>query len=196
MRKLPAHLAVILLAATIGLVTPVSADYGRYLDAGGDAKGRLDIADVIYSHRKWGGERRFSHLVSMWRSWKPRMLDRPHRVIHLFFDTRQGVGYEDYSFVTERRVEIFFRRGRLRAALYNHLGDPPRRIANVRVRRSGSRGVFVVIPRRLLKRGRLRYYEWAFMSVFSRKGHRLCPLRDPCVDRTGRRRSDYFRHDL
>lgn len=120
------------------------------------------------------------------------MLDGRHRVIHLFFDTRQDVGYENYSFVTERRIEIFFKRDRLRAKMYNNLGDPPKFIANVKVRRGGRDQVYVVVPRRLLKRGKLPYYEWAFMTVYSKRGDKDCPLSDPCIDKIGK----YIRHDL
>lgn len=187
--------ARIMISAAVAMsaaVAPASADYGRLLDPADDTHGALDITDLIFSHRNWGGKKRFAHLVAMDHAWKPKLLDRQHRVIHLFFDTRQKVGYEQYSFVTERRVEIFFKDGRLRGVLFNNLGDPPKRISNVRVRPSGNKGVYVVVPKQLLSRRPLRYYEWAFMTVFARRGHPHCPLSDPCYDRIG----DYIRHDL
>ena len=184
--------SIVAVAIALSLCAPASADYGRLMDPAGDVQGGLDIADLIFSHRNSSGEKKVSHLVSMHRSWKPSMLHRRNRVIHLLFDTVQDAGYENYSFVTERRIEIFFARGKLRAKMYNNLGDPPKFITNVRVRRSGSKGVYVVVPLRDLSRRRLSYYEWAFMTVFSRRGHQECPLTGPCVDKVGK----YIRHDL
>lgn len=192
MRGRSLKLVLVSISLLLAFVPSASADYGMALDPQGDTAGRLDVDTIIFSHRRLNGQRGVSHLVTTHRSWKPRMLRRPHRVIHLLFDTRDDVGYQRYSMVTERRVEIFFRRGRLRALLLNNLGDPPKKIANVRVRRSGSNGAYVVIPLKLLSKQRLRNYEWAFMTRFAKRGHPRCPLSDPCFDKTG----PYQQHDL
>ena len=184
-RRVPAVLLTILL-----LVAPVPslADTGHRRD-GNDARGPLDIARIAHRHRTTGGgSYLLVHTVRLHGAWPVKKL-RHRGFAHFYFELRGHPGNPP-----ERTLQIVYERGRLVARMYNSLGDPPRHIRRVTLRRPDWRTVRVLFPKSLLRKG-LKRYKWNVLT-FVEGRHGSCPRRSGCDDwapnlRRGLRYLDY-----
>lgn len=187
----------LVLVVCLSTSLPAGADMRTVTDDN-DTKGRLDIISASHDHRATEAGKQFLvHRIEMHDPWRSRLLTNNRRqavYVQILFDTRQDVGYDDYSGVTEREVIVMYRRKKLRAILYNHLGDPPKRLARLPIQRTGENGFEILITKRQLKKGELSYYEWGVQTVFSKKGHEHCPPRKTCFDQAPDKK--YQRHNL
>jgi hypothetical protein len=178
------------------LSIPAGADRDARTDANNSA-GPLDIARIVYEHRP-GNSSILVHKVVMQERWTNRVLSssvRDNRGIRVTFNIRPRVGYSCIGCITEREVFVDVKDGDLRAILYNHLGDPPRKIADLRVWRPNRRTVAFALKKRQLMRRDRDHYDWGVGTIYMRRGDESCPRRDPCFDLApGRQR--LLRHDL
>lgn len=183
-------------AALVLFASAATADERGIAD-GDTAHGPLDIARVSHGHA-FDDERRavLVHTIEMHGSWSAREDLRGNEII-VYFDVDTDRGYRDYSGVTERRIDIFFSNGQLRANLVNNLGDPPKLIARLDVAKRDARTVQVEVrPDQLKRRGTLKRYWWGVQSLYSRRGHAECPNRQACSDQAPNRPAGYVRHGV
>lgn len=174
--------------------TPAAADRTAERDAS-DTAGPLDIARIVHKHRK-GRPSIFIHKIVMHDRWANSAISSRHdsRWITVTFDVRRA-GYGCIGCISEREVIITSEGGRVHAALYNHLGDPPRKLANLRVWRPDHRSVaFSVRKSQLMGRSR-DHYDWGVGTVYHKRGDEDCPPRRSCFDYAPRRRQ-LLRHQL
>jgi hypothetical protein len=177
------------------LAVPALGDSGRFTDKN-DVHGRLDIKSVTFTHARHHHDR-LIHRITLYKNWKSSLLKRGDREIHVLFDSDPNKGYEDYSFATERRVEIFFAGGDLHARLFNNLGDPPKKLAPLNVWRSGGDQVsFSIKKKQLSHRKNFDHYRWAVLTQYGRRGRDDCSRKKPCFDYSPPRHHRYYRHDL
>lgn len=161
-----------LLTATLlcaAFVPAARADRARLRD-GNDARGPLDIARISHGHRG----NRLVHTIRLRGPWPAKKL-RHRGFAHVYFELRGHPGNPP-----ERTVQIVYERGELVARMYNSLGDPPRHVRRVALRRPDRRTVRVLFPAKLLRRG-LQRYKWNTVT-FVESGHDLCRRRSGCVD--------------
>lgn len=151
------------------LVPAAGADGKRRRD-GNDARGPLDIARVAHGHR---GER-LAHTIRLRRAWPVKKL-RHRGFAHIYFELRGHPGNPP-----ERTLQIVYERGQLVARMYNSLGDPPRHIRRVALRRPDRRTVRVLFPKKLVRKG-VHRYKWNAVT-FVEGGHDLCRRRAGCTD--------------
>lgn len=162
---------VLLTAALLcgGLVPAAGADGERRRD-GNDARGPLDIARISHGHR----DGRLVHTIRLRRPWPAQEL-RHRGFAHVYFELRGHPGNPP-----ERTLQIVYEKGGLVARMYNSLGDPPKHIGRVALRRPDRRTVRVLFPPKLLRRG-VQRYKWNAVT-FVEGGHDLCRRRGGCVD--------------
>lgn len=173
---------------TAGLVlasiaSPAAADRGTRADRD-DTRGPLDIARIVHNHRE-GRPNIFIHKIVMHEPWRLRALrstTRETRRITVTFDVRPNVGYPCAGCITEREVVVYAKDGQLHADLFNHLGDPPRHLADLRVWRPNGRSVAFSVTRRQLGASRVDSYAWGVKTTYSRRGSPSCPPRTACFD--------------
>ena len=170
---------------------PAGADQRRARDAD-DTKGPLDIAWIKHGHRtNTRGVRQLVHTVRLYKRWPARRL-RHRGYVHLFFQLRGHPGNPE-----ERTLWIVYEKGKLRARMYNALGDPPKFLANVGLWRPDGRTVKVTFRKSLLRRRPFDHYKWSALSYIE-GGHPLCGRSNGCGDfapdlKRGKR---YLRHDI
>ncbi len=187
---------VVVLVMLLVAMTPAPAGADRALDRDADdTAGLLDIARIVHKHRK----RRpnvFVHKIVMYDRWTNSAISSPHdsRRITVTFDVRRA-GYGCIGCITEREVVITSQSGDLRAVLYNHLGDPPRKLADLRVWRPNDRTVAFSVRKRQLMRKDRNHYDWGVGTIYQRRGDQDCPPRRSCFDYAPRRR-ELLRHQL
>jgi len=161
-------IAVIVAAAAVG------ADEGRLLDAN-DTQGPLDVASIHHGHRANDkGRRQLIHTVRLHDAWRVKRV-RDRAWIRLFFQLRGHRGNPE-----ERTLLITYEDGKLRAKMYNSLGDPPKFLANVALWRPNRRTVKVAFRRSLLRRRDFGHYRWSARSFID--GKAWCSDRDGCSD--------------
>jgi len=180
------------LAVVIGaLLVPAGADERRRRD-GDDTTGPLDIAWIKHAHRTSPrGVRQLVHTVRLYERWPANRL-RHRGYIHLFFQLKGHSGSPE-----ERTLWIIYKDGRLRARMYNTLGDPPKFLAKVGLWRTNGRAVKVAFRKSLLRRRAFSRYRWGALSYIE-GDHPLCDRSQGCGDfapdlRRGKR---YVRHEL
>lgn len=170
-----AVLLVVVLLASLGASSPLRADTRRWRD-GTNARGPLDVARIAQGHRMGPkGVPQLVHTIRLHRAWPVKKL-RHQGFVHVMFDRK---GHRDGP--QERMLRIVYRKGRLVAAMFASLGDPPKRLARVALWRPDWRTVKVAFPKTLLKRRGLARYKWSVISVVEGR-HDLCPKRDACID--------------
>jgi DNA-binding transcriptional LysR family regulator len=164
---------------------------------GDDTRGPLDIARIVHKHRK-GHPNVFIHRIIMQRKWRRRALRSTPKhdgAITVTFDVDPSRGYHCTGCVTEREVLIFVKHHRLIATLYNHLGDPPRKLADLPVWRPNHRTVAFSVRRRQLSGKRLDSYDWGVETRYSR-WRSSCPASNTCFDMAPNHAHDLVRHNL
>lgn len=172
-------------------VLPAAADENQVRD-GDDTRGPLDIAWIKHGHRtKANGQRQLVHTIRLYERWPVRRL-RHRGYIHLFFDLRGHPGNPE-----ERTLWIIYEDGKLKAEMYNTLGDPPKYLGDVPLWRPNGRTVKVAFRKSLLRRRDFDYYKWGALSYIE-AGHPLCGRSQGCGDLApdvgdGKR---YVKHDL
>lgn len=159
--------------------------------------GPLDIARIVHKHLP-GHPNVFVHKIVMQKAWKRRALhstNRDTRGITVTFDVNPSQGYHCIGCVTEREVLIFAKNGHIVAKLYNHLGDPPRKLANLSVWRPNRRTVAFSVRRRQLSGKHLDFYDWGVESIYARAGS-SCRRNQPCFDFAPNHKFQLLRHQL
>lgn len=182
-------LGLLLIAGCLFLFAGVSvqADTKR-VDDPDDAKGPLDIAWIKHEHRTTAaGVRQFVHTVRLYERWPVDRL-RHRGFINLFFDLR---GNRDWR--EERAVYITYKKGKLRAELFNFAADPPTFLRTVPMWRPNERTVKFALRESDLRRRPFSYYRW-FAVSFIEERHPLCGRSGGCNDYAPKR--GYVRHDL
>ncbi len=190
--------ARVVISGTLVLLvaTPAGADRVAGRDTN-DAAGPLDIARIVHEHRS-GDPDVFVHKIVMFEPWKRSALNpsaRENRGITVTFDVRPRAGSSCIGCITEREVLIFVENRRLTARLYNHLGDPPRKLADLPVWRPNRRSVVFAVRKAQLMRRDRDHYDWGVQSAYARRGSESCPPRNTCFD-LAPRRNDLLRHRL
>ncbi len=177
-------------------VLPAWADRLAKAD-GNDGHGPLDIVRIVHKHRV-GHPNLFIHKIVMEKPWTRRAIhssSQQSRFITVTFDVDPSRGYHCIGCVTEREVLILARHGRIIARLYNHLGDPPRKLASLPVWRPNRRSVAFSVRRRQLSGKHVDHYYWGVKSLYTRSGS-SCPRSKPCVDLAPNHRHQMLRQDL
>lgn len=188
-------MVVVLVTLLVAMApAPAGADRGLDRDAD-DTAGPLDIARIVHKHRK-GRPNVFVHKIVMHDRWTNRAISSRHdsRHITVTFDVRRA-GYGCIGCISEREVVITSQEGRVQATLYNHLGDPPRKLADLRVWRPNDRSVAFAVRKRQLMRKARDHYQWGVGTTYQRRGDEDCPPRRSCFDYAPRRR-ELLRHQL
>jgi hypothetical protein len=132
MRRALFVVAFSLLIALVAL--PAQADRLAKADRN-DTKGPLDIARIVHKHLL-GHPNVFVHKIVMQKRLRRRALhstNQDSRRITVTFDVDRAKGYQCIGCITEREVLIFAKNGHIVARLYNHLGDPAKKLANLPV---------------------------------------------------------------
>jgi hypothetical protein len=190
-------LTVIVFSLLVPLIAlPAVADWVYKAD-GNDTHGPLDIARIEQKHSK-DHPNHFIHKVVMYRRWRRPAIHsttKHSRYIHVTFDVDPSRGYHCIGCVTEREVLIFAKHGHLIAKLYNHLGDPARKLANLPVWRPNRRTVAFSVRKRQLSRKHLDFYDWGVETFHERTGS-SCSQSKPCSDLSPNHRHRLLRHDL
>lgn len=186
------RMLLVAIAVAVGLaVMPAAADQKRVVD-GNDTTGPLDIHWIKHAHRTNAkGQRQLVHTVRLYERWPVRRL-RHRGYVHLFFQLRGHPGNPE-----ERTLWIIYENGKLKAEMYNTLGDPPKYLRDVRLWRPDGRTVKVAFRKSLLRRRDFNYYKWGALSYIEGR-HPLCGRSQGCGDfapdvRDGKR---YVRHQL
>lgn len=190
MRRPIVFVLLVALALSVTPLAPVHADKERRRD-GNDARGPLDIARISHGHRTTSdGRDLLVHSIRLHEAWPVKKL-RHRGFANVYFELRGHPGNPP-----ERTLQIEYSKGRLVAHMYDSLGDPPRLVRRVRVRRPDWRSVRVVFPKSLLRKG-LERYKWNVVT-FVEGGHELCSRRGGCTDWAPdlSRRLRYVRHVL
>lgn len=179
------------------VASPAHGDRVRKSD-GDDTRSPLDIARIVAKHRS-GHSNIFIHKVRMHDRWKSSLLESGHkatRSITLTFDVRRNVGYSCTGCITEREVMIIFRDGKLHATLYNHLGDPPKKLRSLPVWRPNKRTVAFAVTRKQLRSSRYSSYDWGVMALFEKRGFQGCRPGRGCSDLVPNDRDKLVTHQL
>lgn len=188
---------LVIVLGLLGVSFPAHADTVAKAD-GDDTAGRLDIVRIVVKHRR-NHPNVFIHKITMHRAWDSSLLRsgvHATRQITTTFDVRRNVGYGCTGCITEREVILDFFDGELHATLYNHLGDPPRRLKSLPVWRPTARTVAFVVSRKQLRHSDYSSYDWGVQSLFEKRGSRHCRSGDGCSDLVPDRRYNLLTHRL
>jgi hypothetical protein len=175
---------------------PAQADRLAKVD-GNDTSGQLDIARIVHKHLL-GHRNVFVHKIVMQKRLRRRALhstNQDHRRITVTFDVNRSKGYPCIGCITEREVLIFAKNGHIVARLYNHLGDPAKKLANLPVWRPNHRTVAFSVKRRQLSGKHIDFYDWGVESLYTRAGS-SCPSNEPCFDSVPNHSYHLLRHQL
>lgn len=181
----------------LGIAFSAHADMVAKTD-GDDTPGRLDIARIAVKHRS-AHPNVFIHKITMQRAWDSSLLKsgfHATRQIRATFDVRRKVGYGCIGCISEREVIINFVDGKLRATLYNHLGDPPKRLKSLPVWRPTRRTVAFAVTRKQLRRSDYSSYDWGVVSFFEQRGSEHCRPGSGCSDLVPNGRYNLLTHRL
>jgi hypothetical protein len=194
MRRL-VHVAVLSLLLSL-FAPPALADRVAKLD-GDDTPGPLDIARIEHKHLS-GHPNVFVHKIVMESGWRRRAIHstaRHDRYIIVTFDVDPSKGSHCIGCITEREVLIRASRAHVVATLYNHLGDPPRKLRTLPVWRPSRRTIAFSIRRRQLSHKHIDFYDWGVQTMYERTAS-LCPRSAPCPDTAPNDSNRLLRHDL
>jgi hypothetical protein len=190
-------LAVAVCGVLLSLIAlPALADHVVQSD-GNDTHGPLDIARIEHKHLR-GDPVVFIHKIVMQRGWRRRAIHstaQHDRYIIVTFDADLSKGSHCIGCISEREVLIHASRWHVFATLYNHLGDPPRKLTNLHVWRPSRRTIAFSVGRHQLSHKHIDFYDWGVETFYERSAS-SCPQKDPCFDMTPNHPNRLLRHNL